>query len=124
VLGKLSKEGDTLLVGKLLGLGALGIYDIAFRFVNLANRQLGQIISNIALPVFAQRREDFSVTRERYLKMLMVLAMVYIYSVFCTFVVTSCLFILVLWTCWRLYCCYSDTYSRLFCAFSYYKSPY
>lgn len=68
VLTKLVNEGDTLLVGKLLGMEALGVYDLAFKFANLVNSQLLPIITNISLPIFSKDKNDISLTRDRFIK--------------------------------------------------------
>ncbi len=74
VLTKLVNEGDTLLVGKLLGLEALGIYDLAFKFANLVNSQLLPIITNISLPIFSRDRDNISLTRDRFVKSAQIIA--------------------------------------------------
>ena len=70
ILGKFANEGDTLLIGKLLGMEALGIYDIAFKLANLINGQLLPIITNISMPVFAKNQHDIPTVRKHYLKMI------------------------------------------------------
>ncbi len=74
LLTQVVNEGDTLLIGKILGLEALGIYDIAFKLANIVNIQLVPIISNISLPVFAKNQNDLSKVRSHYLYMISVLA--------------------------------------------------
>jgi O-antigen/teichoic acid export membrane protein len=78
VLTKLVNEGDTLLVGKLLGMEALGIYDIAFKLANIFNQNLLPIITNISMPVFALNQTDKSKVREYYNKMISVISFVFI----------------------------------------------
>lgn len=76
-LGKVANDGDTLLIGKLLGMEALGIYDIAFRLANIFNAHLLPIISNVSMPIFSQNRRDGEVLIQHYLRMLELLAFVF-----------------------------------------------
>ncbi len=78
VLTKLVNEGDTLLVGKLLGMEALGVYDIAFKLANIFNQNLLPIITNISMPVFALNQTDKNKVREYYNKMISVISFVFI----------------------------------------------
>ncbi len=75
VLGKFANEGDTLLIGKVLGMEALGVYDIAFKLANLINGQLVPIITNVSLPVFAKNQSDLIVVREHFFKMIRLLSL-------------------------------------------------
>ncbi|MBV6429330.1 MAG: Teichuronic acid biosynthesis protein TuaB [Haliscomenobacter sp.] len=77
ILGKFTNEGDTLLIGKLLGMEALGIYDIAFKLANLINGQLLPIITNISMPVFAKNQHDIPKVRKHYLKMIELISFVF-----------------------------------------------
>ncbi|MFN0173358.1 MAG: oligosaccharide flippase family protein [Saprospiraceae bacterium] len=74
IITKIANEGDTLVVGKILGLEALGIYDIAFRFSNLLNQHLLPIVRSICMPVFARNQHHLSTVRTQYLKMLSTLS--------------------------------------------------
>lgn len=77
LLTKFANEGDTLLVGKFLGMEALGIYDIAFKLANIFNTQLLPIITNISLPVFAKNQRDIPVIRNHYLKMITLISFIF-----------------------------------------------
>ena len=77
ILGKLVNEGDTLLIGKLLGMEALGIYDLAFKLANMLPSQLLPIITNITLPIFAKNQNDISTVRRHYLKMIELISFVF-----------------------------------------------
>lgn len=77
ILNKLANEGDTLLVGKFLGMEALGIYDIAFKLANIINSHLLPIVTNIALPVFSKASKEISKVRSGYLQITKVLAFIF-----------------------------------------------
>jgi O-antigen/teichoic acid export membrane protein len=76
VLSKFVNEGDTLIVGKLLGIEALGIYDLAFKLANMLNTQFLPIVTNIALPVFAHNGSDKKTIGTHYLKMVGMIAVI------------------------------------------------
>lgn len=70
VLTYLVNEGDTLIVGKVLGLEALGVYNIAFNVSNIFQSTLLPIITDISLPSFAKISDDIASLRLQYLKMI------------------------------------------------------
>ena len=76
ILSKIVNEGDTLLVGKMLGMEALGVYDLAYKFANIVNNQLLPIITNISLPVFSKNNNDIKLTRDRFLKSSQLIAII------------------------------------------------
>lgn len=78
ILTKLVNEGDTFLVGKFLGLEALGIYDISFKFANLFNQHLLPIVTNISMPLFSNNKEDLQKVKLYYFKMISLIAFVFI----------------------------------------------
>ena len=69
-LGKLANDGDTLLVGKLLGMQALGVYDVAFRLANLFSTHLLPILGSVSMPVFTQHKSDLNLVKKHYLKLM------------------------------------------------------
>jgi O-antigen/teichoic acid export membrane protein len=77
LLNKVANEGDTLLIGKLLGMEALGIYDIAFKLANIFNSHLLPIITNISFPVFSILKEDLGSLRIQYLRMIDLISFVF-----------------------------------------------
>jgi len=56
ILNGLILKVDNLLVGKLLGLTALGYYVIAFRWANFASRQVASAIGAVLFPTFSRWR--------------------------------------------------------------------
>ncbi len=76
ILGRLANEGDTLIVGKMLSLEALGVYSLAFRLANILNAQILPVITSISLPVLADSRDDLVLMRERFFKMISFIAFV------------------------------------------------
>lgn len=75
ILGAIANDGDTLLIGKLLGTNVLGIYDIAWNTANLATSNIVSIVSEIATPALAEARSNLNRLRNAYDRMLRFLAM-------------------------------------------------
>ena len=69
----LTTQGDTLLVGRLMGAGPLGIYNLAWRTSNLVCRNIVNLSSKLAFPVLASvsdQRERLVHTLSRLLRIL------------------------------------------------------
>jgi len=69
-----SANVDYLIVGRVLGAGALGYYSLAFSLANYPVTNLAFILSRIAFPAFAAVQEDLDYARRMYLKMIRLLA--------------------------------------------------
>ena len=54
----LSNYLDKMIVGKWLGVSALGYYNLAFTFLMLPTARLGYVITRVGYPVFARIRDD------------------------------------------------------------------
>lgn len=69
-------EGDTFLVGKLLGSYTLGIYNIAWQTANMVNRNISSVASYIALPAFSSLGEDYERMKSGWNRMALLLSTV------------------------------------------------
>ena len=76
VLGKFVNEGDTLIVGKFLGMELLGVYNLAFRFAHLFFANFLPIITNVTMPVFSQLRDNLPRLRDNFTRSLKLIAFV------------------------------------------------
>ena len=76
VLGKFVNEGDTLIVGKFLGMELLGVYNLAFRFAHLFFAHFLPIITNVTMPVFSQTRDNLTRLRGIFTRSLKLIAFV------------------------------------------------
>lgn len=66
-------EGDTIVVGRILGAAQLGIYNIAWRTSNLVSRNVVNVANRLFLPLFAtigDNPQQFLTTLQRVLKLL------------------------------------------------------
>jgi O-antigen/teichoic acid export membrane protein len=65
----LATQGDDLFVSKILGIVALGFYQMAFRLANLPSSEIG-ILSRIAFPIYSKLQDDLPKLKNAYLKMI------------------------------------------------------
>lgn len=80
-------QGDSILVGKVLGVTALGLYQMAYRISNMPATEITHVISQVTFPAYAKLQGDLKRLREAYFKVLQVTA-------FLSFLVTILIFIL------------------------------
>lgn len=69
VMWHLYMNADKLIIGKLLGAHAVGIYDVARSLSNLPTSQIAGVATNIASPVFAGLQHDTASLREALLRL-------------------------------------------------------
>ncbi len=66
VLIFLITQGDDILVGKVLGVTALGLYQLAYRFSNMPATEITHVISQVSFPVYAKLQDTIPKLREAY----------------------------------------------------------
>lgn len=66
VLNKL----DSIFTGKFIGVGALGVYEIAFRLSNIPAKETERIIIKVAFPAYAKIQNDLPRLKEAFYKIL------------------------------------------------------
>jgi O-antigen/teichoic acid export membrane protein len=76
-MNKFANEGDTFIVGKLLGMEALGIYDIAYKLAHILSSHLLPIITTISLPILAKNQNDLPLVRAHFLRIVKLIALVF-----------------------------------------------
>ncbi|HEX2202696.1 MAG TPA: lipopolysaccharide biosynthesis protein, partial [Longimicrobium sp.] len=74
VLGMALNDGDTLLVGKLFGAQALGVYNLAWQLANLVGRNVTTAVSAVALPAMSAVQHSRERLQAGYLRMLALLS--------------------------------------------------
>jgi lipopolysaccharide exporter len=72
VLVFLLNEGDDVVLGKMLGVTALGLYQMAYRISNLPATEITHLISRVSFPVYSKLQDDLRKLREAYLQTLQV----------------------------------------------------
>lgn len=66
----LLNQGDDLYVAKLIGIGALGLYTMAYSISNIPATQITSVISQITLPAYCKIQHDPKRLKQAYLQVL------------------------------------------------------
>lgn len=70
LLNLVANEGDTLLIGRTLGTGPLGTYNVAWQTANLANRHVTAVATDVAMPALSTLNRDPARLPAAYLRLL------------------------------------------------------
>jgi len=70
ILVFLITQGDDIFVGKMLGVTALGLYQMAYLISNLPATEITHVISQVTFPAYSKLQDDLPKLREAYLKIL------------------------------------------------------
>lgn len=76
ILVFLVTQGDDILVGKLLGVTALGLYQMAYTLSNLPATEVTHMISKVTFPAYSKFQDDLPRLRQAYLRVLQFTAFV------------------------------------------------
>jgi lipopolysaccharide exporter len=74
VLIFLIMQGDDIFVGKMLGVTALGLYQMAYLISNLPATEITHVISQVTFPAYSKLQSEIFKLRDAYLKVLQVTA--------------------------------------------------
>jgi len=74
ILVFLITQGDDIFVGKLLGVTALGFYQMAYRISNMPATEITHVISQVTFPAYSKLQDNIPKLREAYLKVLQLTA--------------------------------------------------
>ncbi len=69
-------QGDDIFVGKMLGVTALGLYQMAYLISNLPATEITHVISQVTFPAYSKLQDDLPKLREAYLKVLQLTAFI------------------------------------------------
>jgi O-antigen/teichoic acid export membrane protein len=67
-------QGDDIFVGKVLGVTALGFYQMAYTFSNLPATEITHVISQVTFPAYSKLQDDIIRLRDAYFKILQLTA--------------------------------------------------
>jgi len=70
VLGFLITQGDDYFVWCYLGISALGVYQLSYRFSHLPATEITNVISRVTFPAYSKVQDDTGRMRDAYLKVL------------------------------------------------------
>ena len=76
ILGFLIIQGDDIFVGKMLGVTALGLYQMAYLISNLPATEITHVISQVTFPAYSKLQYNLQRLREAYLDTLQLTAFV------------------------------------------------
>lgn len=76
MINYINSDIDTLIIGKFVGVDALGVYSIAKNFVLKPFQVINPILTRVAFPVMAKVQDDIPKLKNIYLKMQNVLAFI------------------------------------------------
>ena len=63
-------QGDDILVGKILGVTALGFYQMAYLISNLPATEITHVISKVTFPAYSKMQNDISQLKDGYFRVL------------------------------------------------------
>lgn len=69
-------NGDNIVVGRMLGKSALGLYDMTYRISLLPITEVGEVVSRVMFPVFTKFSEDKKRLKRAYIKITWSIALV------------------------------------------------
>ncbi len=69
-------QGDDIFVGKMLGVTALGFYQMAYLISNLPATEITHVVSQVTFPVYSKLQNDVKRLREAYLDVLQLTAFI------------------------------------------------
>lgn len=76
ILNFASLQGDNFVVGRILGIDALGLYSRAYQLMALPAVYVAQVLERVLFPVLAKKQNDLPKVREAFLTVLELLALV------------------------------------------------
>lgn len=72
ILVLLITRGDDIFVGKMLGVTALGLYQMAYLISNLPTTEIANVISQVTFPAYSKLQDNIPKLKEAYLRVLQV----------------------------------------------------
>ncbi len=67
-------QGDDFFVGKVLGIVALGFYQMAYKISNIPATEITHVISKVIFPAYSKMQDDLPRLRESYIRVLQFIA--------------------------------------------------
>ena len=88
VLGFLMTQGDDFFVWAYLGISALGLYQVAYKFSNIPATEITHVISQVTFPAYSKLQDDIPRLKDAYLKVLQLTAFLSIPAAGLIFILT------------------------------------
>lgn len=74
ILDFISNKADVMIIGKLLGIEILGVYDLAKNLVNTLVDLVKTVVSKVALPILSNSNDNDEAVKSRFLTMTKIVA--------------------------------------------------
>jgi lipopolysaccharide exporter len=68
IFNYLFQNGDNMTIGKLLGEGPLGIYNVAYKISSLPISEISDVVSKVTFPVYSRISTDYERLKKAFLK--------------------------------------------------------
>ena len=75
IFSYLFHNGDNIVIGKMKGVGALGIYDMAYRISMLPITEVADVVAKVTFPVYVKIAHDKKRLQKAFIKSLVVVSM-------------------------------------------------
>lgn len=75
IFGYLFQNGDNVVVGRVLGTGPLGIYDMAYSISTLPLNEVSDIVARVTFPVYVKISDDKKRLRRAYIRTILLTAL-------------------------------------------------
>jgi lipopolysaccharide exporter len=82
-------HGDDIFVGKMIGISALGLYQMAYSLSNLPATEITHVISQVTFPAYSKLQDNLVKLRDAYLKVLQITAFISIPTAIAIFTFSS-----------------------------------
>ncbi len=69
------RNGDDMVVGRILGTSSLGLYQVAYRISTLPVSETGQVFNKVAFPLFSKISENKNFLRSTFFKTLLIISL-------------------------------------------------
>ncbi|MBD1427743.1 MOP flippase family protein [Sphingobacterium arenae] len=76
IVNYLNKEVDTLIIGKLVGLEALGLYNIAKDFISKPYQIINPILTKVSFPLMAKVQDNLIAVKDIYMRLIKYLSVI------------------------------------------------
>lgn len=76
ILSYLINEGDDAFIGRVLGAGPLGLYQLAFRFGQAPATDIAQLVAQVAFPAYSKVQQNTAALRTAFLNTLRVITFI------------------------------------------------
>ncbi|MEK7533748.1 MAG: oligosaccharide flippase family protein [Patescibacteria group bacterium] len=100
IFNYIAQEGDNVVVGKILGTGSLGIYQMGYKISTLPISEISDVVNKVIFPVYSKIASDKIRLRKAFLKTMLIVILLVLLLGFLIFLLPNSLMIYVLGANW------------------------